>query len=59
MQDLRTLLNDKELIVKTDKYELYIDRKTNNVWIYSVELEDVWEIGVDDLGNMGFNHYIS
>lgn len=58
MQDIRGMLTGKKLIHKTDKYELYFDEKEHEVLMYSIEFDDIWSIDVNDLGNMGFEHYL-
>ncbi|MBT2718286.1 hypothetical protein [Bacillus sp. ISL-57] len=45
-------LKNLELIMTTEKYSLYIDRKSNEVSIYNGD--DIWTIGVNELGNLGF-----
>jgi hypothetical protein len=59
MQKMRELLKDKKLIKKTDKYELYLNEETGKIMMYSIMYDDIWEISVDDLGDMGFRHYMN
>jgi hypothetical protein len=59
MQKMRELLKDKKLIKKTDKYELYLNEETGKIMMYSIMYDDIWEISVDDLGDMGFSHYMN
>ncbi len=49
---LKRCLEGTELIMGTEQYSLYVNKENKTVHIYNGD--DIWEIALNDLGNIGW-----
>ena len=51
---IKSCLEGTELIMETERYALYVKKEEKSAHIYSKEEEDIWEIPLNDLGDISF-----